>query len=183
MTSKFTIRPAGNSDCCQVAEIYQESLDRVDSSMEVRTSARHFEEQLAGFHDREVMLVLETVEGLQGYGVVKQYSDRIGYRVACETSIYFRRSATGQGYGGALQQALLDVLPFCRQGARLVVMSYHSLEDRIVKDTIKADPRLSAVTKKPVMASPSEVAANPRARSARLRIAETVVPPSYLRSQ
>ena len=84
---------------------------------------------------------------------------------------------------GALQQALLDVLPFCRQGARLVVMSYHSLEDRIVKDTIKADPRLSAVTKKPVMASPSEVAANPRARSARLRIAETVVPPSYLRSQ
>ena len=66
MTSKFTIRPAGNSDCCQVAEIYQESLDRVDSSMEVRTSARHFEEQLAGFHDREVMLVLETVEGLQG---------------------------------------------------------------------------------------------------------------------
>jgi len=107
VTSKFTIRPAGNSDCCQVAEIYQESLDRVDSSMEVRTSARHFEEQLAGFHDREVMLVLETVEGLQGYGVVKQYSDRIGYRVACETSIYFRRSATGQGYGGALQQALM----------------------------------------------------------------------------
>ena len=104
----FTIRPAGNSDCPQVAEIYQESLDRVDSSMEVVTSARNFEDQLAGFHDREAMLVLETDDGLQGYGVVKRYSDRLGYRVACETSIYFRRSATGRGYGSALQHALME---------------------------------------------------------------------------
>jgi phosphinothricin acetyltransferase len=108
MTPTYTIRPAGSSDCPQVAEIYQESLDRVDSSMEVSTSARDFEEQLAAFHQREVMLVLEMVDGLQGYGVVKQYSDRIGYRVACETSIYFRRTATGQGYGSALQQALME---------------------------------------------------------------------------
>lgn len=84
---------------------------------------------------------------------------------------------------GALQQALLDVVPFCRQGARLVVMSYHSLEDRIVKDTFKSDERLKILTKKPTMASEAEVAANPRARSARLRVAETVVPPSYFRSQ
>ncbi|MCA9780093.1 MAG: N-acetyltransferase [Candidatus Eremiobacteraeota bacterium] len=104
----FQIRPAGNSDCPQVAEIYQESLDRVDSSMEVYTSAQNFERQIAGFHDREIMLVLETEEGVQGYGVVKKYSDRVGYRVACETSIYFRDSATGRGYGGALQKALMD---------------------------------------------------------------------------
>ena len=84
---------------------------------------------------------------------------------------------------GALQQALLDVIPFCRQGARLVVMSYHSLEDQIVKDTFKSDDRLKILTKKPVMASAEEVAGNPRARSARLRVAETVVPPSYLSSR
>ncbi len=80
---------------------------------------------------------------------------------------------------GALQQALIDVIPFCRQGARLVVMSYHSLEDRIVKDTFKSDNRLKILTKKPVMADADEVARNPRSRSARLRVAETVVPPSY----
>ena len=81
---------------------------------------------------------------------------------------------------GALQQALLDVIPYCREGARIVVMSYHSLEDRIVKETFKSDERLKIITKKPVMASAREVQENPRARSARLRIAETVVPPSYL---
>jgi len=80
---------------------------------------------------------------------------------------------------GALQQALIDVIPFCRQGARLVVMSYHSLEDRIVKDTFKSDARLKILTKKPVMAGAEEVERNPRSRSARLRVAETVVPPSY----
>ena len=64
-----------------------------------------------------------------------------------------------------------------------MAISFHSLEDRIVKDTFKSDDRLKILTKKPVMASAEEVAGNPRARSARLRIAETVVPPSYLSSR
>lgn len=102
------IRPADLSDCSQLAEIYQESLDRVDSSMEVQTSAQSFESQLTGFHDREAMLVLEAEGRVEGYGVVKRYSDRVGYRVACETSIYFRRSATGRGLGGRLQTALME---------------------------------------------------------------------------
>ena len=54
------------------------------------------------------MLVMEKDQQIQGWGVVKKYSDRVGYRVACETSIYFRRQATGQGFGRALQKALMD---------------------------------------------------------------------------
>lgn len=73
---------------------------------------------------------------------------------------------------GALQTALVDVVPFMAQGARIVVMSYHSLEDRIVKDTFRDQERLTVITKKPIEASDHEVAANPRARSARLRVAE-----------
>lgn len=73
---------------------------------------------------------------------------------------------------GALQTALHDVVSCMHQGGRIVVMSYHSLEDRIVKDTFRDDPRLMVVTKKPIEASPMEVAGNPRARSARLRVAE-----------
>ena len=78
-----------------------------------------------------------------------------------------------------LQHALESVLPFMAPGGRIVVMSYHSLEDRIVKDVYKAHsgpngaaPKLKILTKKPVMASDEEVARNPRARSARLRVAE-----------
>ena len=102
------IRPATSADCRQLAEIYQESLDRLDSCMETQTSPAKFEAQLAGFHARECMLVLEAGSRLQGWGVVKRYSDRIGYRVACETSIYFRSEATGKGYGKKLQTALME---------------------------------------------------------------------------
>jgi 16S rRNA (cytosine1402-N4)-methyltransferase len=54
-----------------------------------------------------------------------------------------------------------------------VVMSYHSLEDRIVKNVFRDHrDRLQIVTKKAIEPSDDEVAANPRARSARLRVAE-----------
>ncbi len=55
---------------------------------------------------------------------------------------------------------------------RLVVLSYHSLEDRIVKRFVSRSKTLTPLTSKPVTASADEVAANPRARSAKLRASE-----------
>jgi 16S rRNA (cytosine1402-N4)-methyltransferase len=57
---------------------------------------------------------------------------------------------------------------------RLVVISYHSLEDRTVKRFIAAEPTLQPVAKKPVRPSQREVGDNPRARSALLRAADRV---------
>jgi 16S rRNA (cytosine1402-N4)-methyltransferase len=77
-----------------------------------------------------------------------------------------------------LATALKEVLPLMADDGRVVVMSYHSLEDRVVKDVFRAHamrdgplPRVELLTRKPVMASAAEVDANPRSRSARLRAA------------
>lgn len=58
------------------------------------------------------------------------------------------------------------------QGARICVITFHSLEDRIVKQAFNNNPELNVITKRPVSPSEEEVASNPRARSAKLRVAE-----------
>ena len=91
---------------------------------------------------------------------------------------------------GALEAGLAAAVDVLRPGGRLVVLSYHSLEDRIVKRFIAAErrgctcppeapvcvcghrPRLRLVTRPSLTPSPTEIAVNPRARSARLRAAE-----------
>ncbi len=57
-------------------------------------------------------------------------------------------------------------------GGRLLVISFHSGEDRVAKGFFRGDPRLLALTKKVVKPQPAEARSNPRARSARLRVAE-----------
>ena len=72
---------------------------------------------------------------------------------------------------GALREGLSSAGKLLINGGRLVVISFHSLEDRIVKQYMRnSDWRV--LTKKPITASYNEVKANPRSRSAKLRIAE-----------
>lgn len=70
-------------------------------------------------------------------------------------------------------EVALRRLPDClKPGGRLAVISFHSLEDRPVKDAFRKDERLTVVTRRPIRPTENEVAANPRARSAKFRVAE-----------
>jgi 16S rRNA (cytosine1402-N4)-methyltransferase len=73
-------------------------------------------------------------------------------------------------------RALLEAAPnLLKPSARLVVISFHSLEDRIAKDSIREGARQGIweiVTRKPVTAGEEEIDRNPRSRSAKLRAAE-----------
>jgi 16S rRNA (cytosine1402-N4)-methyltransferase len=89
---------------------------------------------------------------------------------------------------GAVERVLPRAIDLLRPGGRLAVISFHSLEDRIVKQTFKTEAtdcicpphqpvctcghvaRVDLVTRKPIMPTDDEIAHNPRARSAKLRI-------------
>jgi len=73
-----------------------------------------------------------------------------------------------------LSQVLPQAVDLLNKDGRLAVISFHSLEDRIVKNIFITNPTLKKITKKPITASESEVAVNPRARSAKLRVAQKI---------
>lgn len=73
-----------------------------------------------------------------------------------------------------LKDALPQAYKLLEKNGRLVVISFHSLEDRIVKNFFKEHQGLKILTKKPITASKAELALNPRARSAKLRAAEKI---------
>jgi 16S rRNA (cytosine1402-N4)-methyltransferase len=71
--------------------------------------------------------------------------------------------------------AALNLLPDCLSpGGTLAIISFHSLEDRRVKQAFRDDSRLEVITRKPIRPGSIEVTRNPRSRSAKLRGARRV---------
>ena len=91
---------------------------------------------------------------------------------------------------GSVEKVMRSAIPLLNKGGRLVIITFHSLEDRIVKNAMVEaakgctcppnfpicvcgnKPKVKLITKKPIVASPEELEVNPRSRSAKLRICE-----------
>ncbi|MGA9116412.1 MAG: 16S rRNA (cytosine(1402)-N(4))-methyltransferase, partial [Bacteroidota bacterium] len=86
----------------------------------------------------------------------------------------------------SLRAVLADAPPLLAPGGRIAVIAYHSLEDRIVKQSFRAmaetgpggsaEPAYRVLTRKPVVPGADELRINPRARSAKLRVLERIGP-------
>lgn len=104
------VREAVHTDAGDIADIYNESIRARDSTMELTEKSRlDILAWLDSLGSRERLVVLEADGTSQGWGILKKYSDREGYHVACETSVFLRRAHVGwrTGYGSAIQAELL----------------------------------------------------------------------------
>lgn len=106
--AELCIRPAGAEDYAAIASIYNEAIAvggiTMDGQFKTAEDIRAIAEKMG---ESEIYLVGETAQGIAGWGIVKAYSERLGYKVACETSIYLTHSEVGKGYGTLLQTALM----------------------------------------------------------------------------
>jgi phosphinothricin acetyltransferase len=103
------IRDARPEDAAAIAAIYNESIAAGDSTMDQTPhTARDVLGWMKRFNDRETLLVMNDADEIVGWGILKRYSSRPGYRFCCETSVYVRRNHRGRGCGSRLQAALMN---------------------------------------------------------------------------
>ncbi len=140
---------------------------------------------------RRAAVRIETSADLAGV-VEKVMGPRRGGRHSATKTFQALRIAVNRELEN-LREALPQALEILAKGGRLAVISFHSLEDRIVKEFMRQEAAqcicppglpvcvcgkqatVKLVSRKPIVASPEEVARNPRARSAKLRVAEKIV--------
>jgi 16S rRNA (cytosine1402-N4)-methyltransferase len=125
--------------------------------------------------DRRLETTQELVRVIQG-AVPSVY--RRG-RIHCATRTFQALRIAVNREIETLEPAIRAAVDVLSPGGRLAIISFHSLEDRIVKHTFRAlskesDARVAVLTKKPQIPSEEECRANPRARSAKLRVAERI---------
>lgn len=108
--SSFCVRQAVHSDAEAIAGIFTESILARDSTMILDpVSPAQMEKKLGTLGSRESILVISLRgESIAGWGIVKMYSDRPGYRLTCETSLFISVSARGKGLGYRLQSSLME---------------------------------------------------------------------------
>ncbi len=124
----INIRKATLDDCEIIASINNEHVLIGGSSMVTSISpVEYFEEMMANFNDRELIECLEVGGEVVGFGLIKRYSDRDGYKTTCETAIYLRPNKMRMGLGSKMKLSLIER---CRE------FGYHHLVAKVFSTNI-----------------------------------------------
>lgn len=125
LSPAYYIEQAHPCDYETIACIYNEYILQGDVTMEEELfDAQRVEKWVNGFNDREKLFVLKNLENhVIGWGAIKRYSDRAGYRTTCETSVYLKKSEIAKGLGTFLKKSLLAE---CKQ------LGYHHVVARVL---------------------------------------------------
>ncbi|MCA9538016.1 MAG: N-acetyltransferase [Myxococcales bacterium] len=124
LDAPIALRPARPADAEAIAAIYAESVARGDVTLDPRPlPAQRFFDEIAGADPAVVVVVAEEGDQVVGWGRLKPWSDRPGYRVAAEISIYVRADRARRGLGRALTDQLRKRAP---------TAGYHHLVARII---------------------------------------------------
>jgi 16S rRNA (cytosine1402-N4)-methyltransferase len=139
---------------------------------EERWASRIAQFIVRGRRRRPLSTTLELVELIRD--AIPSAARRVGPHPARRTFQALRIEVNGEL--DAIEASLPQAVATLRDGGRLVAISYHSLEDRIVKRFMVREsrgeaPRLRVITGSPVRPAPAEVSSNPRAKAAKLRAA------------
>ena len=183
-------RSSGPSAADLVNTLAEEELFRIISQYgEERWAKRVASFIVKARDEKPIETTLELVDVIKGAIPKAKWEDRLhpatrtfqGLRIAVNEELK------------SLEDGLVDLLKLLRKGGRGAVISFHSLEDRIVKEGFRSAatgctcpkdlpgcvcgrvPQFKVVTRKPLRAGEGEVTANPRSRSARLRVVEKIV--------
>ncbi len=120
-----------------IAEIYNEHILARKSTMDqVLKKAADIQRWIEQFNDRERLFVLKREGQTIGWGIIKRYSNREGYRFACETAIYLKGEERRKGYGSYMKK---EILKHCK------ALGYHHLVAKIFainKGSIEYNRRL-----------------------------------------
>jgi len=107
--SKITIEKATANDYKTIADIYNESISLGNATMEREFhNETHISAWEKKINDRERLYSLKENNIVIGWGVIKKYSDREGYKFACETAIYITDTKLRKGYGSKLKLFLIE---------------------------------------------------------------------------
>ncbi len=106
--SEIAVRPARTEDLDRVRFIYRSAIAGGMSTMDaVAPTREELDRQLHDLGPREALLVAVRTNDIVGFGWLRLYSPRYGYRHAGETSVYVAPRAEGQGVGSSVQMELL----------------------------------------------------------------------------
>jgi phosphinothricin acetyltransferase len=129
------IRETQLMDCARLAEIYNQYLGITTFDLTPK-SADHFQQTLISLSAKEKMYTAwlptdRSREQIIGWGAIKKYSEREGYRFTCETSVYLDGAYRKQGFGTQMKKCLIEqcrTLGYRYLVAKVLARNQHSID-------------------------------------------------------